>query len=123
MDLLPMISLCTLNNDFIHALSTMKDEVFQWTKPCYHSICYYTWYCKLLLYFLLTMLKRPCMVSCKPLAAPVSKPLMNANIKWQVSAERRQITKPVLIMLGRKSAKHLNQLTKLQAKESSILAL
>ena len=44
MDLLPMISLCTLNNDFIHALSTMKDEVFQWTKPCYHTICYYTWY-------------------------------------------------------------------------------
>ena len=44
MDLLPMISLCALSNDFIHALSTMKDEVFQWTKPCYHTICYYTWY-------------------------------------------------------------------------------
>ena len=84
---LPMISFCTPNIDFMHALSTMKDEVFQWTKPCYHSTCYYTWYCKLLLYFLLTMLKRPYMVSCRPLAAPVSKPLMNANIKWQVSAE------------------------------------
>ena len=110
MDLLPMISLCALSNDFIHALSTMKDEVFQWTKPCYHTIILLLHLVrKLLLYFLLTMLKRPCMVSCKPLAAPVSKPLMNANIKWQVSAERRQITKPVLIMLGRKCAKHLNQ--------------
>ena len=29
--------------------------------------------------FLLTMLKRPYMVSCKPLAAPDSKPLINAN--------------------------------------------
>ena len=24
--------------------STMKDEVFQWTNPCYHSTCYCTWY-------------------------------------------------------------------------------
>ena len=31
--------------------------------------------------FLLTMLKRQYMVSCKPLAAPDSKPLMNANIR------------------------------------------
>ena len=30
--LLPMISFCTPDNDFIHALSTMKDKVFQWTK-------------------------------------------------------------------------------------------
>ena len=29
--------------------------------------------------FLLTMLKRPYMVSCKPLAAPDSKPVINAN--------------------------------------------
>ena len=42
--LLPMISFCTPNNGFIHALSTMKDEVFQWTNPCYHSTCYCTWY-------------------------------------------------------------------------------
>ena len=27
--------------------STMKDEVFQWTNPCYHSTCYCTWYCNL----------------------------------------------------------------------------
>ena len=31
--------------------------------------------------FLLTMLKRQYMVSCKPLAAPDSKPLINANIR------------------------------------------
>ena len=31
--------------------------------------------------FLLTMLKRQYMVSCKPLAAPNSKPLINANIR------------------------------------------
>ena len=31
--------------------------------------------------FLLTMLKRQYMVSCKPLAAPDSKPLMNGNIR------------------------------------------
>ena len=30
------------------------------------------------------MLKRQYMVPCKPLAAPDSKPLINANIKWQV---------------------------------------
>ena len=48
--LLPMISFCTPNNEFIHALSTMKDEVFQWTKPCYHSTCYCTRYCNLTSY-------------------------------------------------------------------------
>ena len=37
--------------------------------------------------FLLTMLNRQYMVSCKPLAAPDSKPLINAHIKWQVSGE------------------------------------
>ena len=41
--------------------------------------------------FLLTMLKRPYMVSCKPLAAPDSKPpdqrKLLLNIKWQVSGE------------------------------------
>ena len=37
--------------------------------------------------FLLTMLNRQLMVSCKPLAAPDSKPLINANIKWRVSGE------------------------------------
>ena len=37
--------------------------------------------------FLLTMFKRQYMVSCKPLAAPDSKPLINANIKWQVSGK------------------------------------
>ena len=37
--------------------------------------------------FLLTMLNIQYMVSCKPLAAPDSKPLINANIKWQVSGE------------------------------------
>ena len=42
-----MISFCTPNNDFIHALSTVKDEIFQRTKPCYHSTCYCTWYCNL----------------------------------------------------------------------------
>ena len=31
--------------------------------------------------FLLTMLKRQYMVSCKPLAAPDSKPLINTNIR------------------------------------------
>ena len=31
--------------------------------------------------FLLTMLNRQYMVPCKPLAAPDSKPLINANIK------------------------------------------
>ena len=45
--LLPMISFCTPNNDFIHAITTVKDEVFQWTKPCYHRNCYWTWYCNL----------------------------------------------------------------------------
>ena len=45
--LLPMISFCTPNNDFIHAISTVKDEIFQRTKPCYHSTCYCTWYCNL----------------------------------------------------------------------------
>ena len=45
--LLPMISFCTPNNDFIHALSTVKDQIFQRTKPCYHSTCYCTWYCNL----------------------------------------------------------------------------
>ena len=55
--------------------------------------------------FLLTMLKRQYMVSCKPsLAAPDSQPLINANIqKCQVSEEDG------LIMLARNSAKHLNQ--------------
>ena len=33
------------------------------------------------------MLNRQYMVSCKPLAAPDYKPLINANIKWQVSGE------------------------------------
>ena len=37
--------------------------------------------------FLLTMLNRQYMVSCKPLAAPDSKPLINANIKCQGSGE------------------------------------
>ena len=67
--------------------------------------------------FLLTMLNRQYMVPCKPLAAPDSKPLINANI-YQVATvgRRRKITKPVLIMLGRKCAKLI--LTKLtKAKE------
>ena len=59
------------------------------------------------------MLNRQYMVYCKPLAAPNSRPLINANIKWQGVGRRRQITKPVLIMLGRKCAKLiLTKLTK-----------
>ena len=74
------------------------------------------------------MLNRPYMVSCKPLAASDSKPLMiNAKyFKYQVASvgRRRQMTKPVLIMLGRKCAKHLNQTYRAyKAKELSILDL
>ena len=92
--LLPMISLCTLNNDFIHALesSTMKDEVFQWTKPCCHSSCYNcTWYCKLLLYFSADHAKKTiygllqAFSSSRFQASDQRKLLL--NIKWQVSGE------------------------------------
>ena len=81
-----MISFCTPNNDFIHALSTVKDEIFfNGQNPVITAlvIALGTVTC----IFLLTMLNRQYMVSCKHLAAPDSKPLINAIIKWQVSGE------------------------------------
>ena len=88
-----MISLCTLDNDFIHALesSTMKDEVFQWTKPYYHSSCYCTWYCNLLLYFSADHAQKTiygvlqAFSSCRFQASDQRRLLL--NIKWQVSGE------------------------------------
>ena len=41
--------------------------------------------------FLLTMLKRQYMVSCKPLAAPDSKPLINANIRSVKCREKKAL--------------------------------
>ena len=41
--------------------------------------------------FLLTMLKRQYMVSCKPLAAPDSKPLINANIRSVKCGEKKAL--------------------------------
>ena len=78
--LLQMISLCTLNNDFIHALSSTRwsfstDKINPVITAVVIALGTVNFYC----IFLLTMLKRPYMVSCKPLAAPDSKPLMNAN--------------------------------------------
>ena len=80
-----MISFCTPNNDIIHALSTRKTRFFNGQNPVINAlvIALGTVTCV----FLLTMLNRQHMVSCKPLAAPDSKPLINANIKWQVSGE------------------------------------
>ena len=102
-----MISFCTPNNDFIHALSTVKDEVFQWTKPCYHSICYCTWYCNL--YFSADHAQQ----TIHGLLQAFSSSRFQASDQrlYQVASigRRRQITKPVLIMLGRKCAKHLKQ--------------
>ena len=88
-----MISLCTLDNDFIHALesSTMKDEVFQWTKPYYHSSCYCTWYCNLLLYFSADHAQKTIYgllqaFSSSRFQASDQRRLL-LNIKWQVSGE------------------------------------
>ena len=82
---MPMISFCTPNNDFIHAISTVKDEVFNGQNPVITAIVIALGTVTCI--FLLTMLNRQYMVPCKPLAAPDSKPLINANIKWQVSRE------------------------------------
>ena len=76
-----------------HALesSTMKDEVFQWTKPCYHSSCYCTWYCKLLLYFSADHAQKTvygllqAFSSSRFQASDQRKLLLNIN--WQVSVE------------------------------------
>ena len=104
--LLPMISFCTPNNDFIHALSTVKDEIFQRTKPCYHSTCYCTWYCNL--YFSADHAQEtihgllPAFSSSRFQASDQRK-----YQKCQVSGEEG------LIMLGRKCAKLiLTKLTK-----------
>ena len=82
----------------IHAFSTMnrmKDEVFQWKTQEQLPIPSLWWSTQI-------------------------------TFKYQVASvgRRRQMTKPVLIMLGRKCAKHLNQTYKAyKAKELSILDL
>ena len=78
--LLQMISLCTLNNytcPFFdnNRWSFSTDKINPVITAVVIALDTVNFYC----IFLLTMLKRPYMVSCKPLAAPDSKPLMNAN--------------------------------------------
>ena len=111
--LLPMISFCTPNNDFIHALSTVKDEVFQWTKPCYHCTCYCTRYCNLTSYSTKYFSADHAQQTIHGLLQAFSSSRFQASdqSKYQVASvgRRRHITKPVLIMLARNSAKHLNQ--------------
>ena len=65
--------------------------IFQWTKPCYHSSCYCTWYCKLLLYFSADHAQKTiygllqAFSSSRFQASDQRKLLL--NIKWQVSGE------------------------------------
>ena len=79
--LLPMISFCTPNNGFIHAPFDNERRGFSMDKPLLSQHLLLHLVHTVTCIFLLTMLKRQYMVSCKPLAAPDSKPLMNANIR------------------------------------------